>query len=145
MRSMDDMMNMSFDELRSSIAPAGPTQTRALRMPTPEVPDHAQELDVYLAGPGADEACGRGSGAHGAVRALDPDRADAACLGKRDFILFENLDQAPTARRGATPRLTPRRARRRPALASASSSSPSADPAHRTVPRRISQQVWRAG
>ena len=140
--SMDDMMNMSFDELRSSIAPAGPTQNRALRMPTPEVPDHAQELDVYLAGPGADEASAH---ARGAVRALDPARADAACLGKRDFILFENLDQAPTARRGATPRLTPRRARRRPALASASSSSPSADPAHRTVPRRISQRVWRAG
>ena len=93
--SMDDMMNMSFDELRSSIAPAGPTQTRALRMPTPEVPDHAQELDVYLAGPGADEACARARG----VGALDAGRADAACRGKRDFILFENLDQAlaPTA------------------------------------------------
>ena len=77
MASMDDMMNMSFDELRANVAPAahsvvppsmlthggsrgGPSlMSRSAALPflppqIVEVPDHPQELQVFLHGPGAD-------------------------------------------------------------------------------------------
>ena len=54
------------------------------------IPDHSQELQVYLCGPGAKAAAG--------VDVLDARAATIACAGKNDFILFESLDEA--ARQG---------------------------------------------
>ena len=97
MRSMDDMMSMSFDELRgqmevpTTVASTPAASLRALgggsfgAMPSlaasarPQltmplrVRDHAPALDVYFSGPGA---------------------AAAAAKGKNDFVLFEPLDDA---------------------------------------------------
>ena len=118
MRSMDDMMSMSFDELRGQVhtavastpaaslralgggsfgampslaASARPQLTMPLR-----VRDHAPALDVYLSGPGAADAARRtaGGGRGGGVVALDAAAAAAAAKGKRDFVLFEPLDDA---------------------------------------------------
>ena len=103
MQSMDDMMNMSFDDLRSQVAPnasvmpqmgsmmalsggtAGPSLLAGPR--TVSVPDHRQELQVFFHGAGA-EAAARD------VAVVDTQTASAACKGKRDFILFEDLDEA---------------------------------------------------
>ena len=107
------MMNASFDDLRREVAPnartvpaasimrgslmggglvggslmgsGGASMTHALRGPA-TVPDHKQELDVYFHGPGAASAAGIGT--------LDPKLVAMACKGKRDFILFEDLDNA---------------------------------------------------
>ena len=122
---MDDMMNMSFDELRSQVAPAANTTAFAgnpatmmrtmmasggnrTMMPTiggpahpmsltmgggsgmVHVPDHPQELHVLLFGPGAEKHATRDR----AVQVADARTAQAACKGKRDFILFEDLDDA---------------------------------------------------
>ena len=118
MRSMDDMMSMSFDELRGQVhtavastpaaslralgggsfgampslaASARPQLTMPLR-----VRDHAPALDVYFSGPGAADAARRTAGGRsgGGVVALDAAAAAAAAKGKRDFVLFEPLDDA---------------------------------------------------
>lgn len=109
---MDDMMSMSFDDLRGHVAPAATTVNPQAAMSmltfgnasgahpggslllggpprTVEIPDHAQELQVFLFGPGA-EKFGRTAG----VGVLDAKMTQAACHGKRDFILFEPLDDA---------------------------------------------------
>ena len=119
MSSMDDMMNMSFDQLRGEIAPAaqtavrggsmlggsaspsmlmGPGSTPALLMGGGSVaprqvtvPDHRQELHVLFCGPDAQRFA---SSASSAVQVADARTAMAACEGKRDFILFEPLDGA---------------------------------------------------
>ena len=101
---------MSFDELRSHVAPAptampgsshlisggggtrsalpapGATQQRSRR---PVVPDHPQELEVYLSGPGADAVAGKCR----TVATIDKSRATSVCKGRNDFILFEPLDK----------------------------------------------------
>merc|ERR1719240_1377928 len=112
-------MNMSFDQMRNEVAPAsrtmpmpmggrggmtsmlthgggGGSMGNMLTMmggsgppPTAQVPDHAQELQVYFHGPGAD---GLAQGSGGSDNTVDPKQAAAACKGKRDFILFEDLD-----------------------------------------------------
>ena len=125
---MDDMMSMSFDQLRGEVAPAaqtvinpgmtmqqlgggsrgggsafgGPSALMGpaggsmrmlggpMRSQIVEIPDHRQELDVCFFGPGADKAAARGPGMH----EVDARFATAACEGKRDFILFEPLDDA---------------------------------------------------
>jgi len=120
---MDDMMNASFDDLRSHVAPAsrsavmpgaatgsmltlgggggggfGRSTMPALmsssgghsRPHTLVIPDHPQELQVYL--------CGSGAKAVAGVEVLDARAAATACAGKNDFILFEPLDEA--ARQG---------------------------------------------
>lgn len=56
------------------------------RSQTLVVPDHPQQLDVLLCGPGAKAAQG--------VEVLDVRTAAKACVGKNDFILFEPLDEA---------------------------------------------------
>ena len=105
MRSMDDMMSMSFDELRTQMDPVhtavASTPAASLRalgggsfgaMPSlaasarPQltmplrVRDHAPALDVYFSGPGAAEAARRtaGGGRGGGVVALDAAAAAAA-------------------------------------------------------------------
>ena len=113
------MMSMSFDDLRNQVAPGGTTfnpqtamnsmltlgggggpsmqqrggQRSLMQLAGParpvEVPDHAQELQVFFFGPGA-ERFGRAAG----VGVLDAKTTQAACRGKRDFILFEPLDDA---------------------------------------------------
>ena len=114
MASMDDMMNMSFDALNNEVGTtissgsaigggsrmlshaggsssrSASSQGRGRALQMAEVPDHAQELQVYFHGRGADGAarsCGPGC-------TLEPARAALACAGKRDFILFEPLDDA---------------------------------------------------
>ena len=62
----------------------------ALPPPTAQVPDHPQQLQVYLHGPGADKLARGGGG----ISLIDPAQVEAACKGKRDFILFEDLDGA---------------------------------------------------
>ena len=116
MQSMDDMMNMSFDELRANVNPGVMPTTggrgAALSFhgaapsllagppPAPVVPDHPHELDVYLSGPGAESAC---AGApRGQLAALASKQAQEACAGKRDFILFEDLDNAGAQRSRCT-------------------------------------------
>lgn len=101
-RSMDEMMGMSFDELRSTTAAAtmmgsqqllasttGP-RASSQRPPLPPavIPDHPHELDVFLSGPGAEKQCARG------VSTLSASEAEVACRGKNDFILLEPLDAA---------------------------------------------------
>jgi len=113
------MMNASFDELRSHVAPAarstimpsaggmvslmggGSSDGRSMTMPTLGIsrghqaliiPDHPQELQVYLCGPKAKPAPG--------VEVLDAQTAAAACVGKNDFILFEAMDDAARQGRG---------------------------------------------
>ena len=56
------------------------------------IPDHPQELQVFLCGKGAADAARSNSGQQ--VGVLDPKLAATACRGKRDFILFEPLDDA---------------------------------------------------
>ena len=121
MRSMDDMMSMSFDELRGQMDPVhtavASTPAASLRalgggsfgaMPSlaasarPQltmplrVRDHAPALDVYFSGPGAADASRRtaGGGRGGGVVALDAAAAAAVAKGKNDFVLFEPLDDA---------------------------------------------------
>lgn len=114
-----DMMNMSFDQLRGHVqqntvvggaasmgsasqmmtqmlggprSGGGPSMmdpTRMLMRPV-EVPDHPQELHVLLFGPGAEKHATRDR----AVSVVDAKAAETACKGKRDFILFEELDNA---------------------------------------------------
>ena len=112
---MDDMMNMPFDQLRghvtannnSAVASTmfmgrgggggsqsmlmGPAAGTALLggPRVAEVPDHPQELQVFFFGPGAERAA-KAQGVH----VVDAKLAAAACKGKRDFILFEDLDDA---------------------------------------------------
>ena len=115
---MDDMMRMSFNELRGEVAPAassmvaggsllgghpsgpslmGPSAVgTALLMGgggqrTVEVPDHQMELRVLFYGPDAQRAAASSAGS---VQVADGRIAAAACMGKRDFILFEPLDSA---------------------------------------------------
>lgn len=115
---MDDMMSMSFDQLRGEVSPNAQTVVAAGRPmigggsvapmslmgpgaahtlmggPAPrrvEVPDHQQELHVLFFGPDAQRAAGS------AVQVADARTAAAACVGKRDFILFEPLDSAVKA------------------------------------------------
>jgi hypothetical protein len=110
------MMNMDFDRLRGHVqqntvmagtaamgsssqmmtqmlgGPRGGSMmdpTRMLTRPV-EVPDHPQELQVLLFGPGAEQHATRDR----SVSVIDARSAEAACKGKRDFILFEDLDQA---------------------------------------------------
>lgn len=113
MSSMDDMMNMSFDELRNEVSSGGssvaarshqslargalsmghgaPRALHASRAPAVvEVPDHAQELQVYFHGKGAEYA----ARSVGPGCLLEASQAALACKGKRDFILFEPLDDA---------------------------------------------------
>ena len=121
MRARTDMMNMSYDDLRSEVAPnartvmpvgmsmgagsmlGGPSHALGLMgsrgqpqltMHAPAmplvIPDHPQELHVFLSGDGAEEQA-RSSNQLGL---LEPAHAMAACKGKRDFIMFEPLDDA---------------------------------------------------
>ena len=107
MSSMDDMMSMSFDQLSSTVNPgmgvaatSGPGGSLALGFgggpalltAAPTIPNHPHELDVFLSGPGAEAAC-RGARAE-ELSPLPPDRALKACKGKKDFILFEDMDDA---------------------------------------------------
>ena len=101
MQSMDDMMSMNFDELRATVNPemtsTGPSGAAlsfhgAVTPPAPVIPDHQHELDVYFSGPGAKEACA--SAPRGQLAMLPPHLTQAACAGKRDFIHFEDLDDA---------------------------------------------------
>jgi len=109
-------MNMSFDQMRGEVAPAARTMTmggamplrsmlthggagsgtmHALPPPVAQIPDNPQELQVFLSGPGAN-AHARGSG----IGLVEAKQAVVACKGKRDFILFEELDNAvPDGRR----------------------------------------------
>ena len=135
---MDDMMNMSFDDLRGNIAPSMPTNSGGtgnalafhsaapsmLMAPTlpPTIPEHRQELDVLLVGPGAEAACAGAPRAE--LAALPPEQAAGACKGKRDFILFEELDNAGTLAH-ASPSVRLYALRRKPRL-----------PAHARSPRR---------
>lgn len=125
MSSMDDMMNMSFDQLRGEVAPAatvsggsmlagsmvagsrgapmimGATAPALLMGGSAmsrrvEVPDHPMELRVLFHGPDAQQSAASSSGS---VRAIDVQMATAACQGKRDFILFEPLDDAVKQKR----------------------------------------------
>ena len=57
--------------------------------PPAVIPDHRQELQVYLYGPGAEKHTRSAE-----VGRIDDSLATAACKGKRDFILFEPLDNA---------------------------------------------------
>ena len=115
------MMNMSFDDLRGEVAsnartvmPGGMTMGAGsmlggpshalglmggrsqpqLTMHAPVMPlvitDHPQELHVFLSGDGA-EGHARSNNQLGV---LEPAHAMAACKGKRDFIMFEPLDDA---------------------------------------------------
>lgn len=106
MSSMDDMMNMSFDQLSSTINPgmsvasAGHSAPGALSFgggpalltAAPTIPNHPHELDVFFSGPGAEAAC-RGARAE-ELSPLPPDKALKACKGKKDFILFEDMEDA---------------------------------------------------
>ena len=120
-----DMMNMSFDDLRNEVA--SPARTVAAHGMTQGamgrsvlgfsgmgsamgglpslmmgadapssgqavIPDHRKELEVYLFGPGADKFTQSAD-----VSRIDQRSAMAACKGKRDFILFEPLDNAAQA------------------------------------------------
>ena len=116
MSSMDDMMNMSFDQLRGEVSQNASTVVNhgsmfrggggsmlmggaapALLMGGSaaanivEIPDHRMELRVLFFGPGAQQAA---ASAGNAVQVADTRAATAACEGKRDFILFEPLDGA---------------------------------------------------
>ena len=108
---MDDMMSMSFDQLRGEVAPNAATALSGGSMLTGggamatlmgggapallmgsgrvEVPDHPAELRVLFHGPDAQRAA-----ADGGVQVADAKTASAASAGKRDFILFEPLDGA---------------------------------------------------
>ena len=113
------MMNMSFDDLRNEVAPPARTTMGAhsvgqgamlgfsgmgsamgglpsLMMGMDAhgsgpavIPDHRKELDVYFYGPGSDKFT-KVAG----VSQIDQRSAMAASSGKRDFILFEPLDNA---------------------------------------------------
>lgn len=96
--SMDDMMRMSFDELRGCLHPAH-AGTYSETIPimhsrTPHqarmAPDRPQELDVYLYGPRAEDHVTIG------VSCVEARSAEAMCKGRRDFVLFEEL--APAVR-----------------------------------------------
>jgi hypothetical protein len=109
--SMDDMMRMSFDELRGCLQPAhtgtyqtavpgihsrpthrAPVIVRArTQQPLPLAsPDRPQELDVYLHGPRAEDFVAIG------VSCVEAQSAEAMCEGRRDFLWFEEL--APAVR-----------------------------------------------
>lgn len=107
--SMDDMMRMSFDELRSHVAPngsvigtAGPMLTMGGRsvasassqpriLAAPVVPDNPQELDVYLVGPGSEKLSGRPP----EFGRLDSARAMQICKGRRDFVRARDCSPCP--------------------------------------------------
>ena len=110
---MDDMMSMSFDQLRGEVAPNAATTiapgqsilggTAATLMGgggpallmggsrQVRVPDHRMELRVLFHGPDAQRAA---ADSGGSVQVADAKTAAAAVVGKRDFILFEPLDGA---------------------------------------------------
>ncbi|KAL1521564.1 hypothetical protein AB1Y20_021223 [Prymnesium parvum] len=107
MGSMDDMMRMSFDELRSQVNPLPSSMSTHLGLTTggrhgiaaigmhssvprgqPVIPNHPRELEVYFCGPGAESLAAK----HRSVSVIDKPRAANVCKGRRDFILFEPLD-----------------------------------------------------
>jgi hypothetical protein len=117
------MMNMSFDDLRNEVAPAsrstalpGGARSGSMLMMDSRgtmmgggvpmlmsgssntqpviIPDHTKELQVSLFGPGAERFARSAD-----ISRIDDTLARAACKGKRDFILFEPLDNAVRERK----------------------------------------------
>lgn len=100
-------MRMSFDDLRNEVAPQPSMIVGSRRLvfsdsqgtPTAHIAsqarmaitrDNPQELEVFLFGHSADKVAAKFPG----VRTLDRTRAFNICRGRRDFILFEPLDDA---------------------------------------------------
>merc|ERR1712087_43534 len=98
--SMDDMMRMSFDDLRSSVhirpsitgrMPRSlPAATAIAADALPVVPDTKSGLQVFFYGEGAAKHAVPGTG----VKTLEKERVSMVCKDKNDFILFEPLANA---------------------------------------------------
>ena len=100
-----DRMRMSFDELRSTVAPApttmggsmhrsiadrggsrnalpAPAVSMMLPQRLPVVPDHPQELEVFFSGAGAEQLAAK----HRNVGTIDKSSSATVCKGRRDFV-----------------------------------------------------------